>query len=155
MRTNLLRTALVLSLAINLGVIGAVVWRQLSPADPPSSSAGPDTKLSAYLDLDASQLRRWREAERAFLARLSESSSAIAGHRERMIREIFSQEPDTAAIEVERASIARLQEAQQRLVIEQLLAERSVLDPGQRERLAEVLLAQPATSSGFERLHRE
>jgi len=155
MNKTVLKVALLVSLAVNLGVLAAVAWRQLAPAGQFASQDGAATRLPEYLGLDDSQLDSWRDAERAFLARLSESSGAIAGHRERMIREIFSQAPDLAAIEAERASIAQLQEAQQRLVIEQLLAERAVLDPGQRAKLAEVLLSQPAVSATFERLHRE
>jgi Spy/CpxP family protein refolding chaperone len=155
MNRTVLKLALLVSLAINLGVLGAVAWRQLVPAGQFAGQGSAQGGLPEYLGLDDRQLGRWREAEHAFLAGLAESSSAIAGHRERMIREIFSQAPDLVAIESERASIARLQESQQRLVIEQLLAERSVLDPGQRAKLAEVLLSQPAASATFERLHRE
>jgi Spy/CpxP family protein refolding chaperone len=155
MNKTRLAVALLVSLAVNLGVLGAVAWRHLAPAGQLTGHGGAQARLPEYLGLDDRQRGSWREAERAFLAGLSESSRAIAGHREKMLREIFSQAPDLAAIEAERASIARLQETQQRLVIEQLLAERAVLDPGQRAKLAEVLLSQPAASTTFERLHRE
>ena len=155
MNKNVLKLALLVSVAINLGVSGAVAWRHLAPGGQLAGQGSAEGRLVEHLGLDDRQLGRWREAERAFLAGLSTSSGAIAGHRERMIREIFSQAPDLAAIESERASIARLQESQQRLVIEQLLAERAMLDPGQRAKLAEVLLSQPAASAAFERLHRE
>jgi Spy/CpxP family protein refolding chaperone len=155
MNKLVLKLALLVSLAINLGVLGAVTWRYLAPAGPLPGQVSAEARLPEYLGLDDRQRGRWREAEHAFLASLSESSGAMARHRERMIREIFSQAPDRAVIESERASIARLQEAQQRLVIEQLLAERAVLDPGQRAKLAEMLLSQPAASATFERLHRE
>ena len=48
-----------------------------------------------------------------------------------------------------------LQEVQQQRVIEQLLKERALLDAAQRDRLAALLLAQPAGPSGIERLHRD
>ena len=154
MKPSTLRVALALSLMLNVGVLGAVAWRAAGPGglapwlgEPPS--------LPQQLALDDAQLRHWREAERAFLASLSAGAAEIRTRRERLIREIFAPVPDAAAIETERAGIARLQDEQQRLVIRQLLREREMLDAGQRERLAQILLAQPAGAAGFEQLHRE
>ena len=157
MSPRTLRIALLLSLMVNLGVLGALGWRALQPSAAPAvgDTAAAGTSLPGYLGLDEGQLKRWREAERVFLERLAAGGAEVAAHRERMIRLIFSDGSDPAAIEAERAQIARLQEAQQRLVIEQLMAEREVLGPEQRAKLAEVLLAQPAGGSVFERLHRD
>ncbi|MND07529.1 hypothetical protein D3C83_295640 [compost metagenome] len=58
-------------------------------------------------------------------------------------------------IERERLAIARLQDAQQQQVIEQLLLERNILTAEQRQRLAHLLTQQPVGPSGFESLHRE
>jgi hypothetical protein len=72
-----------------------------------------------------------------------------------MILAIFADAPDVARIDAERAAIARLQDEQQKKVLEQLLAEREMLSPGQRTRLARLLLDQPAGPSPMERLHRD
>jgi hypothetical protein len=63
-------------------------------------------------------------------------------HRERMIRQIFSQQPDLAAIEADRAAISSLQEKQQRHIIAQLIEEQRILDATQREALAGLLIQQ-------------
>jgi Spy/CpxP family protein refolding chaperone len=59
-----------------------------------------------------------------------------------MIRMIFGERADPAAVEAERAAIFALQERQQRRIIGQLLKEREVLTAEQRARLAEHLLRQ-------------
>ena len=59
-----------------------------------------------------------------------------------------AQPPDAAAIERERAAIFELQQAQQRLVIRQLLEERELLRAEQRAALAELLLSQGAPRGG-------
>ncbi len=60
------------------------------------------------------------------------------------MRELLSAQPDAAVIESERSAIFKLQEAQQRAVIAQLLKEREMLRPEQRTALAEMLIAQGA-----------
>lgn len=147
--TKLLYVALALSLLVNAGVVGAVAWRSLG-------ATGEDFPgLPRYLGLDERQRRHWHEAEEVFLGRLAAGAEAVRGHRDRMIAEIFSADPDLARIDAERVAIARLQDAQQQLVVGQLLRERELLTPAQRERLAKLLTAQPVGPSAFERLHRD
>lgn len=145
MKPQLLRTLLAFSVLINVGVLGGVAYRALTSEDFPG--------LPRHLGLDATQTQRWHAAEKGFLAQLAAGATAIQAHRERLIHAIFSATPDLARIDAERAAIAALQDAQQKRVIEQLLRERELLDAAQRERLAALLLAQPAGPSGFERLH--
>ncbi|HEX5804519.1 MAG TPA: periplasmic heavy metal sensor [Azospira sp.] len=154
MKTHLLRLALVLSLLVNAGVLGAVVWRGLASGESaPAADAFPG--LPRYLQLDERQQRHWHESEEAFLARLAAGAGEVRGHRDRMIAEIFATNPDPARIDAERAAIARLQDEQQKLVVGQLLRERELLTPVQRERLAKLLSEQPVGPSPFERLHRD
>lgn len=157
MRTSVLRLVLLLSILVNLGVIGALGWRAMQSGNgaPGAETQQTSANLPGHLQLSDEQLRRWREAERAFLESLTASAVEIGTRRGRMIREIFSESPDAATIEAERAGIARLQEQQQRLVIAQLLAEREMLEPRQRELLAQVLLEQQAKATTFEQLHRD
>lgn len=157
MKLSTLRVALALSVMLNLGVLGAVAYRMAAPGGlAPLLGAGPPaTSLPQQLALDDEQLRRWHEAEQVFLESLAAGAAEIGTRRERLVREIFAPAPDAATIEAERAAIARLQDEQQRLVIRQLLREREMLDAGQRDRLAQILLAQPVGASGFEQLHRD
>lgn len=147
MKPALMRALLAVSLLINIGVLGAVAYRALNSESFPG--------LPRYLQLSDAQLRRWHAAEENFLAQLGASATAIHSHRDRMIHAIFADTPDPALIDAERAAIARLQDEQQKRVIQQLLQEREMLSPAQRARLAQLLLDQPAGPSTIERLHRD
>jgi Spy/CpxP family protein refolding chaperone len=150
MTTRTLRITLALSLLINLGVLGAVAYRALVPA----ATLPAGETLPRHLQLSAQQ-QQWHQTEAAFLAHLSAAGADIRTHRERLIRAIFAATTDLAVIEAERTAIARLQDAQQKLVIQQLLSERELLTPPQREQLAQLLLAQPVSPSTIEQLHRD
>jgi len=150
--TRGLRLALTLSLLFNAGVVAALVWRSL-PSPEPVVGAG--ASLPRHLELDAEQRQRWHAAEDDFLAKLASGAAEVRAHRDRMIAEIFAAAPDLAHIDGERAAISRLQDEQQRLVVGQLLRERELLTPAQREKLARLLSEQPVGPSSFERLHRD
>jgi Spy/CpxP family protein refolding chaperone len=151
MKPNTLRIALMLSLALNVGVLGAVAYRALVPAAAPAAGLN----LPRHLQLSPEQLSHWQASETAFLGQLALAANDIRHHRDRLVRAIFSETGDLAAIETERATIARLQDEQQKLVIRQLLLERELLNPAQREQLARLLLAQPVGPSTLEQLHRD
>ena len=151
-----LRYALVLSLLLNLGVIGAVgyqAWRNGGlPAAFSGGEATPD--LPDYLKLDASQRARWHAPEERFLSELDAGWREIAAHREQLIREVFSERPNPERIESERARIAQLQVEQQQRVIAQFLRERDILTSQQRQALADLLLREAPAAPLERRLHR-
>lgn len=157
MKPSTLRLALAFSLLVNLGVIATVAYRAIESGELPRvlGDRPRASSLAERLALDDRQLQHWRDAEHAFLASFASGAAEIGVRRDRLIREIFAATPDTVAIEAERAGIARVQDEQQRLVIGQLLREREMLEPHQRDRLAQILLDQPAGVSVFERLHRD
>ena len=147
-----IRTLLAISLALNLGILAALVLRPARVAPPPA----PAVHLPDYLALTPGQRTRWEALESPFLHDLSSNWDDIRHRREALVRHIFAAAPDRAAIDAEQAAIARLQAAQQQRVITQLLAERELLDTAQRERLLQLLLgryAQEATEE--ELLHRK
>lgn len=151
MKPPYLRLALALSLFINLGVLGALAYRAWTPSASPSAGES----LPRHLRLSAEQLQRWHQSETVFLKQLGAGAAQIRGHRDRMIGAIFAATPDQALIDAERTAIARLQDEQQKLVIAQLLRERELLQPDQREQLARLLLEQPVGPSTIEQLHRD
>lgn len=157
MTARSLRIALALSLLVNLGVLAAVAYRGIAGGELPHGAAPPHAfpGLPRYLQLSDAQLRDWHASEAPFLAQLAAGADEVRTHRDRMIREIFSVAPDPARIDAERARIAQLQDEQQKAVIRQLQRERALLSPAQRERLAGLLLEQPALPSPIERLHRD
>ncbi|MBF0676536.1 periplasmic heavy metal sensor [Pseudomonas sp.] len=154
MSPSTLRRALTFSVLINLGVLTALGWQKLAANGLPMPSGAPTT-LSRELQLSTSQLQRWHDAEAPFLAQLHASGADIQKHRDALIQAIFGPSVDHTLIDTAQTKIAELQSTQQRLVIEQLLRERKILDPEQRERLAQILVQQPVGPSGFERMHRE
>ncbi len=154
MKRSWLHTLLAFSLLLNVGVLGAVGYQAWQNGGGPDLHA--DAKhdhLAEYLNLSEEQRRQWREKEGKFLREMGADWEEVRIHRERMIRQIFSQQPDLAAIEADRAAISRLQEKQQRHVIEQLMEEQRMLDATQREALAELLIQQKPAGSLEERLH--
>ncbi|MBA3998539.1 MAG: hypothetical protein C0466_15430 [Candidatus Accumulibacter sp.] len=157
MNTRTLRIALALSLLVNFGVLAAVAYRGIAAGEAPRVVAPPHAfpGLPRYLQLSDAQLRDWHASEAPFLTQLAAGADEIRTHRDRMIREIFSATPDPARIDAERARIAQLQDEQQKAVIRQLQRERELLSPAQRERLAGLLLEQPALPPPFEQLHRD
>ena len=157
MKASTVRVILVLSLLLNLGVLGAWGYRTIasSAGSGAGGSATGEPALVRHLQLSEEQQRAWHADEKAFLDRLTAGASEIRAGRTRLIDEIFADTPDPAAIEAARARIAALQDARQQLVITQLLRERDLLDPRQRALLAQVLRDQPMGPSRLEQLHRE
>lgn len=154
MSNTTLRNALALSVLVNVGVLAGLGWQKLSRDGLPMPSGAP-TELSRELQLSASQLQRWHDAEAPFLAYLRASNASLGEHRNRLIEAIFAEQVDRAVIDAEQAKIAELQNEQQRLLIDQLLQEREILEPQQRARLAQVLTQQSFGADSIEQLHRK
>lgn len=154
MTRTTLRNALVLSLLVNVGIFAAIAWQKLGQNGLPMPSGAP-TELSRHLQLSADQLQRWHDTEAPFLAYLRASNTAIGKHRNRLIEAIFAEQVSREVIDTEQAKIAKLQNEQQRLLIDQLLKERDILEPQQRTKLASVLTQQPVGPDTIEQLHRQ
>ena len=148
MKPASLRLALLLSVALNLGVIATVALDRLR-----TPAAAPKPALHQVLGLNADQRARWEAAERPFLQQFDAATAQLENHRAALIDALFADTIDSARIESARAAIAELQQTQQRLIIEQLIAERAILDAQQRAQLATLLRAQPGTRSTVEDLH--
>lgn len=155
-RTVWTRYLLVVSLALNLGIVAALVIRP-APLQPAGIAAQPPhLNLQDYLELTAEQRVQWQKLEPAFLHELAANWQDIRRHREALVRHIFAATPDRTLIDREQAAIARLQEAQQQRVITQLLAERNLLDEHQRKRLMDLLLSRYSRETTEEELlHRD
>ena len=146
MKGYALKLLLAASLLVNAGVLAAV-WL------PGWGGGGAieraifgmrHEQVPEHLGLDAAQRERWHALEAGFVEQLRDSDGRIQVHRERLVREILSAQPESAAIERERAAIFELQQARQRVVIDQLLKEREMLRPEQRTALADLLISQGA-----------
>lgn len=151
MKRPWLNTLLALSLLLNVGVLGAVGYQTWQNGN--LHAAEKRDPLTERLQLSAEQRRQWQEKEQKFLRDMGADWEQVRIHRENMIHEIFSPEPDAEAIEATRQAICRIQEKQQRHVIEQLMEEQQILDAKQRKTLAELLIQQKPAGSLEERLH--
>lgn len=151
MKRNWVYLLLALSLLVNAGAI-AGAWFQAWRADGATELAffgiGHE-RVPEYLKLDPSQRERWHAMEQDFLKALNDAGREIQTHRDRLVREVFSAQPDAAVIERERSAIFALQEAQQRSVIAQLMKEREMLSAEQRLALAALLLKQNPRSGAL------
>ena len=145
---------LAISLSLNAGIIVAVVAGQMKTVAPPAGLANA-INLPDYLNLNQQQRARWQQIEKEFLQDLSVNWQQIRSRREALVRQIFSEAPESVAIDAEQAQIAALQDSQQRRVIQQLLAERDLLDARQRQKLVTLLLSRyTQEASEEEQLHR-
>jgi Spy/CpxP family protein refolding chaperone len=150
---------LAISLSLNLGIIVAVIASQVGvmPRSLPLAGPAPAQQLNLpdYLQLDAAQRQRWDQLEPDFLRDLGANWNDIRVQREALVRAVFAAQPDRAAIDTLQTRIAALQDSQQRRVITQLLAERALLNPQQREKLMALLLSHYTQESTEEELlHR-
>lgn len=156
MNRPLWKWLLAISLSLNVGMLAAVGFNAVRSSQDAGDAGAQHVNLQDHLKLTAEQRQRWQQVEQDFLKDLSANWREIRSHRETLVRQIFSTTPDRAAIDAQQAKIAALQDAQQRRVIAQLLAERDLLDDRQRAALMDLLLArykQEATEE--ELLHRD
>lgn len=152
MKPHTLKMALVLSLALNLSVLGAA-GLQFARGGSPAGTDG--LAVAKSLRLDDEQQRRWRETENGFRENFRDSWGATRRHREALVRHIFSDRPDAEAIETERRAILRLLAQQQQRVIAQLMAKRDILNAEQRAILADLLIKQEPASTVEQLLRQE
>lgn len=155
MNRTVVKWLLAISLSLNAGIIVAVIANQMNAAAPVVSLQRDRVNLPDYLQLDAAQRRRWDQIEQGFLRDIAANWSEIRAQREELVRQVFSAAPQRSGIDAQQARIAALQDSQQRRVITQLLAERELLNPRQREKLMSLLLSRYAEEASEEELlHR-
>ena len=140
-------TALILSVLLNLGAVGAAGYRALVRDRPAASD------LASRLALDAAQRSRWHGLEQNFVRELDAGWQEIARQRETLVREGVSEQPDPARIEAARARIAEVQMQQQQRVIAQFLQEREILNAKQRQELVDLLLREEPVAPRERQLH--
>jgi Spy/CpxP family protein refolding chaperone len=144
------------SISLNVGFAATVTYKQLRATPASRIAQSRPASLPDQLQLTAEQRNRWRQIEPGFIADLGANWREIRQHREVLIRAIFLTQPERGKIDAEQAKIAALQDAQQRRVITQLLAERDLLDQRQRAALMALLLERYTNEATEEELlHRD
>lgn len=150
MNTSKIRTSLIFITLLNLSILLAIVWAGWGRAWLTEQAPA----LENHLMLDAQQVLQWQQAEREFLVRLGANTAAIQQQRNMLIETVFADDLVLEDVHAARQALARLQNQQQEIVVEQLLAERAIVTPAQRRTLQELLLQQPIHSSHYEQLHQ-
>ena len=143
------RTYFIFLTLLNISILLAIVWSSGGRAG--STTTAP--VLANYLQLDAEQVLYWRQAEQTFLAQLPGNESAIKQQRNALIGAVFADDLQLDDVHLARNALAQLQNQQQQIVIEQLLAERAILTARQRQTLQDLLIQQPIHASQYEQLH--
>lgn len=143
------RTYLIFLTLLNISILLAIVWSSWGR----NWSTGQQLVLANYLQLDAEQVLYWRQAEQTFLEQLEGNETAIKQQRNALIGALFADDLQLDDVHLARNALAQLQNQQQQIVIEQLLAERAILNARQRQTLQDLLIQQPIHASQYEQLH--
>ena len=142
MRSRWLTIILVLSLAINAGVLATLGYHYFlrTPAGPvqPCPISPGDSHLYQSLGLSELQLSKMEPLARSFHGRLAELGAAMEGKRELLI-DLLQKGNDAVAIEKLRKEMAGIQDEIQNEVILHIAEVKKVLDPRQQQRLFDLM----------------
>jgi len=142
MKSKLLTVVLVLSLAINAGVLASMGYHYYVNASTPSSAPCPmspgDSHLYQSLGLSKAQLAKMDPIAQKFHARLAELGAAMEGKRELLV-DLLAKDGDSARIEDLRREMAGVQNEIQKEVITHITELRKILDPIQQQRFFDLM----------------
>jgi len=142
MRSKWLTVVLVLSLAVNAGVLATMGYHYfhsapVTPMEPCPMSPG-DSHLYQSLGLSDLQLSKMEPLARFFHGRLAELEAVMEGNKELLI-DLLQKESDPVGIEKLRKEMAGIQDQIQNEVIVHIAETKKILDPKQQERLFDLM----------------
>jgi len=142
MRSKWLTIVLVLSLAVNAGVLATVGYHYFlsapsAPMEPCPMSPG-DSHLYQSLGLSDLQLSKMEPLARSFHGRLAELGAAMEGKKELLI-DLLQKGSDPLGIEKLRKEMAAIQDEIQNEVILHIAETKKILDPKQQQRLFDLM----------------
>jgi len=142
MRPKWLILILILSLAINAGVLAFMGYHYYVNASTPSTAPCPmspgDSHLYQSLGLSKSQLSRMEPVAQEFHSRLAKLGAAMEGKRE-LLLDLIAKGGDPASIENLRREIASIQDEIQRDVITHITELKKIFDPDQQQRFFDLM----------------
>lgn len=143
MKNNLIRFALAASLLLNLTMLATAGYRYYSHARSWVSPFGKvmdrDKFLFEELSLKPEQSAILKEKAVPFRAEIDNRRKEIAAKRKELVVLLRQSKPDTRAIDAVIREISGKQEAMQRMVAGHMLEMKTSLDPGQQERLFDLI----------------
>ena len=142
MRPKWLIPILILSLAINAGVLVSMGYHYYVNASTPSSAPCPmspgDSHLYQSLGLSKVQLSKMEPLAQKFHARLAELGARMEEEKE-ALTDLLQKESDPASIENLRKEMAGIQDEIQKEVISHIMESKKILDPIQQQRFFDLM----------------
>jgi len=134
---------LVLSLAVNAGVLATMGYHYYCDASPAPSAPCPmspeDSHLYKSLGLSDLQLSKMEPLAQAFHGRLAKLGTAMEGKKESLINLLSQKDVDPSKIEGLRKEMAAIQDEIQNEVIVHITETKKILDPEQQQRLFDLM----------------
>jgi len=133
---------LVLSLAINAGVLVSMGYQFYVNASTPSSAPCPmspgDSHLYQSLGLSKVQLSKMEPLAQKFHARLAELGTLMERKKE-TLTDLLQKDSDPTSIENLRKEMAEIQDEIQKEVIVHIMESKKILDPNQQQRFFDLM----------------
>jgi Spy/CpxP family protein refolding chaperone len=142
MRSKWLILILILSLAINAGVLVSMGYHYYVNASTPSTAPCPmspgDSHLYQSLGLSNVQLSKMEPLAQKFHARLAELGGRM-GEKKEALTDLLQKESDPANIENLRKEMAAIQDDIQKEVIVHIIESKKILDLKQQQRFFDLM----------------
>ena len=142
MRPKWLILILILSLAINAGVLVSMGYHYYVNASTPSSAPCPmspgDSHLYQSLGLSKVQLSKMEPLAQKFHSRLAELGARMEEKKE-ALTDLLQKDSDPASIENLRKEMAGIQDEIQKEVISHIMESKKILDPIQQQRFFDLM----------------
>jgi Spy/CpxP family protein refolding chaperone len=142
MKSKWLTIVLILSLAINAGVLVSMGYHYYVNASTPSTAPCPmspgDSHLYQSLGLSNLQLAKMEPLAQKFHGRLAELGSAMEEKKETLIA-LLQKDSDPVSIENLRKEMAGIQDEIQKEVITHITELKKILDPQQQQRFFDLM----------------
>ncbi|MDD5759821.1 MAG: periplasmic heavy metal sensor [Desulfobulbaceae bacterium] len=143
MKNNALRHLLLISVVLNLAILGTVGYRYYQKAAYWISPFGHTIKKNHFLfeelALQSTQTEAMRKRAMPFRAEIDRQRADIAKQRKNLVTLMRQEQPDMTAIGVQIAGISTVQEAMQRKVVTHLLEEKALLDKEQQGKFFDLI----------------
>jgi len=142
-KSNFLRHLLLISVILNLAILGTVGYRYYQKTAYWTSPFGHTMKKDHFLfeelALQATQAEAMRKRAMPFRAEIDQQRADIAKQRKNLVTLMRQEQPDMQAIGAEIAGISTVQEAMQRKVVTHLLEEKALLNKEQQGKFFDLI----------------
>ena len=143
MRSKWFTVVLVLSLAVNAGVLATMGYHYYCDASPIPSAPCPmspeDSHLYRSLGLSDLQLSKMEPLARSFHGRLAKLGTAMEEKKESLVNLVSQKDVDPGKVEGLRKEMAGIQDEIQNEVIVHITETKKILDPKQPQRLFDLM----------------